>query len=367
MTQDVFPVATLKSLADSHRTAFVNLLTVEKALKKRFYGLDDAIHALMLATACREPLLLIGPPGTAKSHLIRAFCNYLGIKVPERRDDGSTNGAATTAGEWQDAHYFEYLLTPFTEPGELFGYYDITVLKEKGHYVRSDEGMIQKARVVYLDEVFNASSAILNSMLALLNEGRFHDRNTIVKANWQLMLGATNALPDSDALRAVFDRFLLRCQVDNVQVNQGPEELTNLLQVGWPETYRGGARADSVAAFPTLLNDLESFRLDVGRLVAAGLTVQPASPFYGALVTLVNLARDRYQLSDMSNRRLIKFLFVMMVHAIYRYIGSGGDTQALCLGDEELHLLRRYGMDRRDDLADMALSELIRSNPERGR
>jgi MoxR-like ATPase len=361
----VFNHNALKTLADRHHQTFQNLQAIEKSLQERFFGLGEPIRALSLAAACREPLLLIGPPGTAKSQLIRAFCNYLDIKVPERRVfQEPIDGTRQNNGSWKDADYFEYLLTPFTEPGELFGYYDIIALRDYGAYERKADGMIQQAKVVYLDEVFNASSAILNSMLALLNEGRFHDRNNIVEARWRLVLGATNHLPDTDALRAVFDRFLLRCQVDNVDIKHGHEDMQSLLQIGWKETY-GLRTAGALGSYPTLLDDLEKFRSDAGSLVQSGnLKMQSDSHFYKSLLLIVNVARSRYRLSDMSNRRLIKFMFVMMVNAIYRYVATG-KTHELVLGEEELHLLRRFGLDRRDELADKELNELIRSNKDR--
>ena len=146
-------------------------------------------------------MLLIGPPGTVKSRLIRAFCELIGLM-----DESDSN----------NRDYFEYLLTPFTEPGELFGYYDISKAT-KGTLERMDKGMIQHARVVYLDEVFNGSSAILNSILAFMNERIFHDRGERKPVALQCLFAATNRIPETPVLSAFFDRFLLRCKVENVR------------------------------------------------------------------------------------------------------------------------------------------------------
>src|SRR5687767_12011241 len=105
----VFPAKSLAWLAQQHGQLFEELGQVEDGLKGRFSGLDEAVDALVLSILSGEALLLVGPPGTAKSRLIRAFCNLLGLldlENPQQRHPA----------------YFEYLLTPFTEPGELFGF-----------------------------------------------------------------------------------------------------------------------------------------------------------------------------------------------------------------------------------------------------
>ncbi len=180
----MFAPKVLNDLATRHAAAFKSLHEIEVALNQRFYQMSDAVGALVLAVASGEPLLLIGDPGTAKSRLIRVFCGMVGVldldNLSDRKED-----------------YFEYLLTPFTEPGELFGYYDITKAQQGQGLHRDTRMMMQKARVVYLDEIFNASSAILNTLLAFMNERYFHDRGDRIKVALECLFAATNFISDA--------------------------------------------------------------------------------------------------------------------------------------------------------------------------
>src|SRR5262245_5404864 len=227
------------ALGREYKSTFQKLVELEKGLKSRFRRIDDAIEALVLAVAAGEALLLIGPPGTAKSRLIRAFCHSVGLLS----DDDMAPPHGTTDTKPVKAHddYFEYLLTQFTEPGELFGFYDLAALqgdpvtRRAPELRRDDQGMMQHAKIVFLDEVFNASSAILNSLLAFMNERKFHDRGRTTPVALECLFGATNDVPTSPELRAFFDRFLLRAWVDVVPEDQAM--IHDLLSAGWRETH----------------------------------------------------------------------------------------------------------------------------------
>jgi MoxR-like ATPase len=173
-------------------------------LKTRFVGRDEVIDLIALAVVAGEHLFLYGPPGTAKSALIRQF-------------------ASAVRG-----HYFEYLLTRFSEPNEIFGPIDLVRLRE-GTVATVTTGMLPEAEFVFLDELFNANSAILNNLLTVLNE-RVYRRGAETHALPMLSLfSACNRLPDDDALRALFDRFLLRCHVADLR----REAMPQLLTAGW--------------------------------------------------------------------------------------------------------------------------------------
>jgi MoxR-like ATPase len=133
--------------------------------------------------------VMVGPPGTAKSALLRGFAQVI------------------------DARYFDYLLTRFTEPNEIFGPVDIQSFRE-GTYRRRIDGMLPEAEIVFLDEIFKANSAILNSLLTLLNARRFTHGNQSVRVPLISMYAASNEVPNDEALSALFDRFLLRVRVD---------------------------------------------------------------------------------------------------------------------------------------------------------
>lgn len=182
----------------------VQLNAVLTHLKEVFIGKDDIIDLLGICLVGRENLFLLGPPGTAKSAMVRELSKLLHGKT------------------------FEYLLTRFTEPNEIFGPFDIRRLRE-GDLVTNTEGMLPEANLVFLDELLNANSAILNSLLMALNE-RIFRRGRETRALPALMIvGASNHLPEDEALQALFDRFLIRVRCDNVD----PELLNAVLDAGW--------------------------------------------------------------------------------------------------------------------------------------
>src|SRR5689334_12692186 len=161
---------------------------VIEPLRERFVGRDEVIHLIALAAVAREHLFLLGPPGTAKSALIRHF------------------------GQAVQGRYFEYMLTRFSEPNEIFGPIDIAQLRE-GRVVTVTSGMLPQAEFVFLDELFNANSAILNNLLTVLNERIYRRGLETHRLPLVSLYSASNHVPDDDALRALFDRFLLRCQL----------------------------------------------------------------------------------------------------------------------------------------------------------
>src|SRR4029077_1367262 len=124
--------------------------------------------------------------------------------------------------------YFEYMLTRFSEPNEIFGPIDIAKLRE-GTVVTVTTGMLPEAEVVFLDELFNANSAILNNLLTVLNERVYRRGREAHRLPLLSLFSASNHLPEDDALRALFDRFLLRCHLDSLP----REAMPALLDAGW--------------------------------------------------------------------------------------------------------------------------------------
>ena len=309
-------------IVNAHYRTLQDLQRVHRELDRRFAGLEDATLALILSAASGEPLLLIGPPGTAKSMLIKTFCELVGV---------DREGSAS--------RYFEYLLTPFTEPGELFGFYDPSKLTKEGTLERIHaDSMMQSAHVVFLDEVFKGSSAILNALLSFMNERAFYDRGRRHSVPMQCLFAATNELPDSEELQAIWDRFSLRCRVENVAADRG--RIADMLTKAWPLTY--GTRSEGPSA-PHLLEELHALRETIR---GAAELFDPDPGTLGVVTQLVELART-HGLSQVSNRRMVKFIYVMLVHRVYDCVRAGdAGATAIALRPEELRLLPKYFLDQ---------------------
>jgi MoxR-like ATPase len=169
-------------------------------MKEMFVGKDEVIDLLGVCLVGGENLFILGPPGTAKSALVQELALRL------------------------EGRMFDYLLTRFTEPNELFGPFDIRKLRE-GELVTNTDGMLPLADFVFLDELLNANSAILNSLLMVLNERIFRRGRETFSLPTLMVVGASNSLPQDEALGALFDRFLLRVRCDNVPTERLSEVL----------------------------------------------------------------------------------------------------------------------------------------------
>lgn len=158
------------------------------ALGRFFVAKQEIVDIMTVAAVAGEPLLLVGPPGTAKSDLVLKFKDALGLA---------------------DDDYFEYMLTRFTEPGEIVGPIDINELRES-RYVRRVEGKLPTCRLAFLDEIFKSNSAILNILLTIINERKFYQDGRPMPVRLRVLFAATNEIPEQEELHALKDRFVLK-------------------------------------------------------------------------------------------------------------------------------------------------------------
>jgi len=168
---------------------------VRRTLSRYFVRKNELIDLMTICTLAQEPLLLIGRPGTAKSDLVVKFAEALGI------DEGD---------------YFEYMLTKFTEPSEIIGPIDINELKD-GRYLRRVEGKLPCARLVFLDEIFKSNSAILNTLLTVINERKYYQEGRPVPVQMRMLFAATNEIPEFTELDALKDRFVIKAESESVR------------------------------------------------------------------------------------------------------------------------------------------------------
>ena len=166
-----------------------------QSLGRFFVEKQEIIDLMVVAAIAQEPLLLVGPPGTAKSDLVLKFKDALAVGEED---------------------YFEYMLTRFTEPSEIIGAIDIKELRE-GRYIRRKEGKLPTAQLVFLDEIFKSNSAILNILLTIINEKKFYQEGKPEAVPLRILFAATNEIPEQAELAALKDRFVLKVQSRSVQ------------------------------------------------------------------------------------------------------------------------------------------------------
>lgn len=205
------------------------------ALGRWFVDKQPIIDLMVIAAVAQEPLLLVGPPGTAKSDLVLKFKDALGIS---------------------DDDYFEYMLTRFTEPSEVLGPIDVELLR-KGRYVRRERGKLPTAQLVFLDEIFKSNSAILNSLLTVINERKFYQDGVPTPVRLKVLFAATNEIPEHAELAALKDRFCLKAACRSVQEDRFVELVDAGLSM---QTHRDLGRKPWAEGHATLADFLAAHR-----------------------------------------------------------------------------------------------------------
>lgn len=254
-------------------------------MKSVFIERDEVIDGLLTALVAKENAFMLGPPGTAKSALVTTM-------------SGSITGSAC----------FTRLLTKFSTPEELFGPISLAKL-EQDEYCRKTEGYLPSAHFGFVDEIFKANSAILNSLLTLANERMFDNNGKRESCPLFTLVGASNELPEDKGLDALFDRFMLRYWVGYINDR---DKMIKLL------------KADNIALNVSISLD----QVKMLQKIAHSINV-PDSVFESILEIKSSLESEGIFASDRTWRKLI--------HVIRSYALLNGEYQNV--QDEHLEIL----------------------------
>ncbi len=172
-------------------------------LSSHFVEREEVLRGLIIATLADANMLLLGPPGTAKSESVVSWIYHI-----------------------QGARSFEWLLNKFSTPEEILGPYSVKLLGEEDRYSRITVNKLPEADIAFVDEIFKCNSGLLNTMLPILNERKFYNDGKPNKLNLLSVVGASNEIPDSeDGLEALYDRFLLKYMVRPIQEDSNFEAM----------------------------------------------------------------------------------------------------------------------------------------------
>jgi len=306
-----WPLAQLQDEAEDLRGKLANF---RASLSRFFVAKQELIDLMVVAAVAQEPLLLVGPPGTAKSDLVLKFKDALGLA---------------------DEDYFEYMLTRFTEPSEIIGPIDINQLRD-GRYIRREKGKLPTARLAFLDEIFKSNSAILNILLTIINEKKFYQDGLPTPVRLRVLFAATNEIPEQGELAALKDRFVLKAESLPVQ----DEHFEALIDSGLQsEVHRSLNQKPWTEGHASLTDILKANRYLMHLFARQPLEAADRKQFFPAEVfrefqrlvkTLVR--EDRIFISD---RKLVKLYKLFRVRA---WLFSGGTVTR-----DDLRLLAYLG------------------------
>lgn len=293
---------TNKNLKDIDiHSSIKRIRTAKEIFRSFFYKRQEIVDLLFLSCCSQTPLLIVGPPGTAKSDIISKFSETLNLS---------------------DGEYFEYMLTKFSEPGEIFGAIDITKLKD-GIHSRKTQGMLPTAYIAFLDEIFKGNSAILNSLLTIVNEKKFYQEGVPTDVPLKFLIAATNEIPDDDSMKALVDRFPLK--VNSNYVSDTEDDLRNLANVAlkfkklkyenkkpWKDISLSMKDFDDVFSYIQLTIANNDDKVDVNSFIEQ-------NAFKLVFSIFKTLENDKIEISD---RKKIQMFELMRINALLNHGGK---------------------------------------------
>ncbi len=294
------------------------ILAHARALRRWLVARDEEIELATVCAVAQEPLLFVGLPGTAKSDLVLKFCEAMGLGPED---------------------YFEYMLTKFTEPSEILGPIDIAELKG-GRFRRRTAGMLPEASVVFLDEIFKSNSAILNTLLTILNERKFYQDGAPTPVAMRMLFAATNGIPEQSELEALGDRFVLK--IESLPVKD--RHFSALVDAGLLNESMRATEARPWAPGPARLEDFLKLKRYLDLLYADPAMVEARDHWlppavFAELRRIVRVleVEDEVYISD---RKVVKLVKLLRTRAFLFH--GGAVTRA------DLKLLRYVGNKRHE-------------------
>lgn len=275
---------------------FIKLQNFRASLNASFLERQEVIDGVLASILTKQNAFLFGAPGTGKSELVKEISNgFAGSK------------------------FFGYLLSPTTDPSELFGPVAVSKLL-KDEYVRDVDGYLPDANIAFLDELFRGSSAVLNSLLTVLNERTFNNGRSVIRTPIQAIVAATNSFPQEESLQAFCDRFLFRPTV-NCLKSPSSKSLLDCWAIG--EEERPSVHSELTFEDLRDLQEevqnvkvnhlfLDSFRQTLDLLEARGITVSDRRR-----VQILKFMRG-WALVQGNDELVSEYLHGSLVHIVYR-------------------------------------------------
>jgi MoxR-like ATPase len=248
---------------------FTNLQNLRSLLNASFLEREDIIDGLLASLVTKQNAFLFGLPGTGKSELVRAV-----------------------SSGFKGSQFFGYLLSPTTDPSELFGPVAVSKLL-KDEYVRDVRGYLPTTNIAFLDELFRGSSAVLNSLLTILNERTFNNGRDVIETPIQSIVAATNSFPQEESLQAFCDRFLFRPTVDLLKKPISKRSL---------DAWALGIKERPVVKSSLTFEDLQTLQAEV-------CSLRVSDDFLDSFNQVIDLLTARgITISDRRRVQILKFL-----------------------------------------------------------
>jgi len=277
---------------------------IKTQLTNLFTGRENEIVAILAGLISGEPVILVGEPGTAKTALIEALSKLINAK------------------------YFYYLLTRFTEPDELLGPLDINSLRE-GKYVRITRNRLPEAEIVFLDEIFKASSAVRNILLDIILNKRYLNGGEYHRLPMLALYTASNEISTDEEDKAFYDRLVIRAFVKYVDSTL------------WDELLVKGVQLPLQAQNLKPIADANYIRALQQATVARAQWIVQQEEYRKKYIDALSILKDKG--IELSDRRKIKTLYVTSaISMVY-----GEDAPSL---DSLADALRYVAVHNEDDL-----------------